>query len=454
MTGPSIGRLPEDLEIPIIPFSLGYTLTHIIPNAVRTELKQSRYRKTLGEFLETTPQWCETMQQRIRQARAGDELVVLWQEELEPYQVDALWATKAAGSLYVDIEPRLRGRLAKLVGEIDASILLSSTSSRLEMLESVGPMAGLSRVARGAMSREEYLLRYGHRGPHEMELSIPRPIEDPDWLDRQLDECRKSSRNVGDLLAKRRTGFETAWQRLQDRYPRKARSLRKKIDALEEAARRREAIRSEGVRVLGVARAFALRVGQLTGAGDDVFFLAIDELLDLLSGQDSVLDQIPARRETHARYRALPPLPGLVRGRFDPFQWAADPNRRSDLYEARAGAPEPPSQASTVTGSAGSPGRVEGVVRRLDAPEEGDRLRDGEILVTAQTNVGWTLLFPRAAAVVTDVGAPLSHAAIVARELGIPAVVGCGNATTRLRTGDRVRVDGGRGTVEIVHSLS
>ena len=70
--------------------------------------------------------------------------------------------------------------------------------------------------------------------------------------------------------------------------------------------------------------------------------------------------------------------------------------------------------------------------------------------MTTVTNVGWTPLFPRAAAVVTDVGAPLSHAAIVARELGIPAVVGCGNATMSLKTGDTVRVDGGRGVVEIV----
>ena len=67
------------------------------------------------------------------------------------------------------------------------------------------------------------------------------------------------------------------------------------------------------------------------------------------------------------------------------------------------------------------------------------------------TNVGWTPLFPRAAAVVTDVGAPLSHAAIVARELGIPAVVGCGDATMRLKTGDRVRVDSTAGTVELLH---
>jgi pyruvate,water dikinase len=83
-------------------------------------------------------------------------------------------------------------------------------------------------------------------------------------------------------------------------------------------------------------------------------------------------------------------------------------------------------------------------------PEDGAQLADGEILVTTSTNVGWTPIFPRAAAVVTDVGAPLSHAAIVARELGIPAVVGCGNATMRVHSGDLIRVDGGRGTVEVL----
>jgi pyruvate,water dikinase len=92
------------------------------------------------------------------------------------------------------------------------------------------------------------------------------------------------------------------------------------------------------------------------------------------------------------------------------------------------------------------------LVRRLDRPEGGDQLEPGEILVTKQTNIGWTLFFPRAGAVVTDVGAPLSHAAIVARELGIPAVVNCGDATTRLKTGDRVRVDGTTGAVEILET--
>lgn len=89
-------------------------------------------------------------------------------------------------------------------------------------------------------------------------------------------------------------------------------------------------------------------------------------------------------------------------------------------------------------------------MRCLNNPGEGAQLQPGEVLVAVQTDIAWTLLFPRAIAIVTDVGAPLSHAAIVARELGIPAVVGCGNATQRLKTGDRVRIDGGRGIVEIV----
>ncbi len=97
---------------------------------------------------------------------------------------------------------------------------------------------------------------------------------------------------------------------------------------------------------------------------------------------------------------------------------------------------------------------MEGTVRCLRNVEEGAELKTGEILVTAITNIGWTLLFPRAAAIVTDIGAPLSHAAIVARELGIPAVVGCGSATTRLQTGDLVRVDGGRGLVTVLRPAS
>ena len=134
-------------------------------------------------------------------------------------------------------------------------------------------------------------------------------------------------------------------------------------------------------------------------------------------------------------------------GRFDPTRWAADPNRRSDYYE-RA---QPAKPDDTITGFPGAAGVVEGIAQVLRTPEDAAQLGDGEILVTTVTNIGWKPTFPRAAAVVTDVGAPLSHAAIMARELGIPAVVGCGNATMLLHSGDRVRVGGSSGTVEVLH---
>ena len=92
-------------------------------------------------------------------------------------------------------------------------------------------------------------------------------------------------------------------------------------------------------------------------------------------------------------------------------------------------------------------------MRRIDRVEDGNQLQPGEILVTTITNIGWTPLFPRLAAIVTDVGAPLSHAAIVAREMGIPAVVGCGNATMLLKTGDHVRVDGSVGSVAVLKGI-
>lgn len=210
----------------------------------------------------------------------------------------------------------------------------------------------------------------------------------------------------------------------------------------------REAARSEVTRVMGVIRAFALCAGEMTGLGDDVFHLKIEELLAALEGDTSTTRFLPARKETYARYCALPPYPPVISGRFDPFAWAADPNRRSDVFDAHVSLPAPTSSA--ITGFAGAAGVVEGLVRRIDHVEDGHLLQAGEILLTTTTNIGWTPLFPRAAAIITDVGAPLSHAAIVARELGIPAVVGCNDATMRLKTGDRVRVNGGQGPVEIL----
>jgi pyruvate,water dikinase len=181
---------------------------------------------------------------------------------------------------------------------------------------------------------------------------------------------------------------------------------------------------------------------------EESFFLEHDEIIHLLGGQDEATSQIPIRKNAYQKFSALPEYPTIIVGHFDPFAWAADPNRRTDIYDANHRIRR--RFTDQIKGMPGSAGQAEGKVRIVKSPEEGYQLQPGEILVAVTTNVGWTPIFPRAAAVVTDVGAPLSHAAIVAREMGIPAVVGCGNATMLLKTGDRVHVDGGAGSVEVI----
>jgi pyruvate,water dikinase len=442
----------------LIPLPEARPLT-ILPGAIRMLRKQRAGLKNLEAFLAENPAWCRAACQGIEAMETREELLTFWAEDLKPRSVEAFWQNYATALQYGEEVGKLRRELKALVGAMDADVLLSNVSRQDELLASLGPMVGLSRVARGEMSREAYLAQWGHRSALEVEASAPRPLEDPGWLDRQLASFAQSAKDVESLLAAQRAKFDAAWERFESRFPGKARTVGCHLDKAAEAARVREACRSESTRLIWVARTWALRIGVLTGLGDGVFFLSIEELLDLLAGGDAPVATIPARRETYERYKSLPPYPMLIRGSFDPFQWAADPDRRDDVFDSHGLLPKLTLKApaeNVILGMPGSAGQVEGLVRRLDRPEDGEELVPGEILVTKQTNIGWTLFFPRAAAVVTDVGAPLSHAAIVARELGIPAVVNCGDATARLRTGDRVRVDGTNGTVELVegHSVS
>lgn len=443
----ALGQIPEGMSIPVYPFSRLHLIKEALPNVIRFKKKVAEASRHMQEHLAHTPDWCRRMTALIRNVQTKEELLSLWKDELQPYTAKAWWALLAGGRKFGDTAFRLNKVLTKLVGTEDANALFSNLRGS-SGLASLGPVVGISRVIKGEISREDYLRQYGHRGPHEFELSIPHPQEDAHWLDRQIEEYKKSHTDVEGLLQKQHAQYEEAWQRFQERFPAKVTWLKKQLATASEHAHLREAARSEFVRVYRVNRTFALRAGELTGLGDDLFFLYLDEVLHLLSGDDSAVKHIPARKKTFTTYIALPPFPTIIRGRFDPFTWAENPNRRVDCYDATM--PLPADESETLKGFAGAAGRIEGVVRVLNHPEEGDQLQPGEILVASTTNVGWTPLFPKAAAIITDIGAPLSHAAIVARELGIPAVVGCGNATTRLKTGDRVIVDGGQGIVQIV----
>lgn len=443
-------RLPEGMPIPQVSVSRA-TFLQAMLLSTRVQLKQRRGVRQTPAYLENNPAWFERTRKAIQSQSTTSGLHSLWQTEMKDHILHGVWCVLGSVTHSADYTLSLRRRLAELVGAQDANLLIANLSGEHGFLESLGPLAGLQKLAHGEISRAAYLEAYGHRGPNEFELSLPRPAEDAAWLDQEVERIARTPADVDALLAQQRKSFQSAWQRLELQSPGAASGFRRKLAESARRARRRELARSAYTRDRWAIRLFALRAAELTGLAGQVFFLTLDELLALLAGDPSVTRSIESRINAYQSFRTLPPYPPVIRGPFDPFKWAADADRQSDIFDAY----HPSHRKSLLVGVRGSPGSagiVEGAVRIIDHLSKGNLLRQGEILVAQQTDIAWTLLFPRAAGIITDIGAPLSHAAIVARELGIPAVVGCGNATAVLKTGDRVRIDGGQGTVEILEA--
>lgn len=445
----TFGAVPSGVDFPPLPLSRWTILRHVIGPTIRIRMRMGREKREIDDWLAAAPALCERLTGEIGGLSSGPALVRYWEDTLEPILRRACRMLQIATAAASDPTMALHRKLSKLLGAEEAAALINDFSTEDATLASLEPLLGLARVVRGELSRGEYSRRFGHRGPHEIELSLPRPADDPDWLSSQLAQLEEG--NPLDLLAATRARRSDALANLRRRLPGKANAIERELEAVAAGSRLRERTRSECVRLFGVARTFARRSATVSGLGEDVFHLTLSELPRYLSGEVALADFIPARREMYERLRALPPYPALIRGPFDPFAWAENLNRRLDSYDGnRPALPHAPAESDILKGTGGSAGVAEGQVRVLADPAEGAAFQHGEILVAHITNVGWTPLFPRAGAVVTDVGAVLSHAAIVARELGIPAVVGTGDATVRLKTGDRVRVDGLAGTVERV----
>lgn len=437
----TFGRIPAGVTVPPLPMSRLAILGAVLRGAGGPLKQQILYRTRLPRLVRDNPGRCAAAREAIAGCSSPAALLDLWRRDLDQLLRFVCPILDAGARMIAGGPAALRRRLVALVGEEDAATLLTGFHDGAG-LASLGPLVGLARLRSGEIDRDTFARTWGHRSANEFEIHAPRPAEDPEWISRQL----ATLADPESLLARQASLRAQAWDRLVAKDPAAAPKIREQLDRVGAGARAREQARSEMVRAFWVMRAFVLRAGELTSSGDDLFFLPIDDVLRVLGGETSLLDRVHAQRTAYQRYRALPPYPAVIRGRFDPESWAASPDRRADLYDAAADVPMP----SDVTGFPGSAGVVEGVARVLARVEDGESLLEGEILVTTVTNIGWTPLFTRAAAVVTDVGAPLSHAAIVARELGIPAVVGCGNATTRIATGDVVQVDGARGTVKRV----
>ena len=183
---------------------------------------------------------------------------------------------------------------------------------------------------------------------------------------------------------------------------------------------------------------------------DDVIFLRYNELRVLMADREMDGRAIVAARraDREKSYTFKPPawIGTATQSQLD-FPYLVNWGFPEKFHQSRRTSAHEPKQ---VKGIGGSPGVVEGIARVVLHEEQFDQVRAGDILVCHMTNPAWVVLFTKIAALVTNAGGITAHPAVLSREFGIPAVVGTQDATERIKNGDRIRVDGSKGVVEIL----
>ncbi len=313
----------------------------------------------------------------------------------------------------------------------------------------------VSALPEGATKRAlvSFFELYGDRAVREAELSTPRWREDhTSVLTMVRVALRGQPREVTEALAHAKALADADMAEVAPRLGFVAQTaLRHLVARAQKAERLRERMRAWVTRMLGLVRAAALNAdgrlsrllpeleqervrmaerGLLVAKIPNVFFLTIDEVCEILSSARADFGPlVRARRAEVAREEARPDPPVTFTG-------------------VPPSVVLPTATGDVMNGFGASSGVVEGRARVLFSAADMSELLPGEVLVVRTTDVGWTPLFLMAAGIVTELGGALSHAAVVARELSVPAVVNVDGATRRIRTGDLVRIDGDRGTVQ------
>ena len=345
---------------------------------------------------------------------------------------DSLKPTALAAIAMRDVETKLRARLG---GRTPAAVGALTTGVRPDP-EADLPGA-MNELAAGRLDRAVFLQHFGWRGSQEMELAQPRWSEDHSALDQMTARPASGGRQPSDHNHEA-TGQAAAaeWQAILAEgklAPEELQALQPDVIALQSYLGLRETAKHYLMRGYALIRRVLLELDRRYRLQGGVFYLTPEELPLLTAGKD-LTELIGQRRRRRATTLSLEAPPVLF----------------SDDLEA-LGRPAPPVEgAEEMKGSPLSSGVAEGPALVLDQPRTDNLPTEAYILVCPSTDPAWVPLFVRAKGLVMETGGVLSHGAIVAREFGLPAVAGLPDVVRRLRTGQRLRIDGGRGTVTVL----
>ena len=426
------------------------------------------HARTLSSRIEACRQSAESDEAQFSQAwlmSASDETLleqVRMSDDLATPSVVHVWASTLASVAFT----QLRRFTARWLDDEDGAVA-SELVTGIEHLPSIAPALALQglceKIAHSedlvALFRsdaddaaildalrshplhqdlESFLAEYGHRGVSEAELQRACWREDPTQvISLMRNNFRRGAATPVDVFARQRRAHEAAMGKLDSLSAWRRFWLRALIRRARSGLLNRETMKDLVIRRIDRSRRVyrelnrRLVARQLLGSPDDMFFLRWSELRELVTGTWSVQEAAK-----------------LVEERQRDYRWS----RQVDVPKLQRGTPQvvDPSELKydlELTGMGVSPGRITGTARVVTDPRFGAYIEPGEILVAPVTDVAWTPLFAQAGGLVVEVGGLLSHGSIVAREYGVPTVVGVAGATRAIRTGDRISVDGSSGRV-------
>jgi phosphohistidine swiveling domain-containing protein len=427
-TGPDavtsmLGRVPETLEFAPTRRRYPVIAAKLPPVALTAP---GRVRAAAIE----THSWWQTRTGTVTVASQAEAVAVLTEAHRRFGEVMTLHTI----ALMSVLTPLLDGvtALVEKTGVGTVGALSGTGGAEMRLIED------LWRASRGEITEAELVAEHGYHGPLEGEISSRVWRDDPTPLARMIEGYAK--RPDSDSPAARE-------RRARERLPELQREVVARLPRLQRAPARlllahaaktlplRGVGKASFLQAIDVARAAARRIGEHLADADtladreDVFYLTLAELTATIPVD--ARDRVAQRRATREQHQQVT-IPG---------SWRGTPTVTPISSEA----PE----TEIVTGIGVSAGVVEGIVRLVTDPSFAD-VEPDEILVTPTTDPSWASIMFLSGALVVDIGGALSHAAVVARELGIPCVVNTRNGTRMLHTGDRVRVDGSTGTVEVL----
>jgi pyruvate,water dikinase len=367
----------------------------------------------------------------------NDQLIDLWHARekrvMDEFAPASLLPSLISGAALAELKTFLEecfwdedpDALTHLLSSVHApDTTVESNFALYELAQGSGGVASSMSIA-----LQQWLSKYGHRAPEEFDLATPRWRERPDDL-LTLAARLKDGKNPADLHAHHHKTCTEKLSLLKSRLsPQDAAELDQKL-AL---ARRYMPFRENGKYYLmlgyDLLRDLALEIGRRLEIGEDVFLLTLEEAFDALN-IGFAPTHLLAQRKIQRRAERRIPLPHVI-----------DAGNLDDL-----GAPPKAAADGALPAFAISPGAATGPARIVRSPAEAGELGQRYILVCPSTDPSWTPLFTNAAGLILECGGTLSHGAVVAREMSIPAVV-LRDACTLLHDGDEITVDGRNGLV-------